>query len=199
MKRWAAVAAAALFGVVVALFVVPRLAAEPHEFTGTVLSFPEEAPQFTLTADTGEPMGIDAFRGKVVLLYFGYTFCPDICPASLAELADAIEVLGDDGDMVQVVMVSVDPARDTPEVLGTYVDHFDPSFVGMTGTDAEIADVAARYNIFYEAQEGSAATGYLVDHWSGVMVIDPDGKLVELLSFGTSGELIAADVGEWLS
>ncbi len=199
MKRWAAVAAAALFGVVVAMFVVPRLAPEPHEFTGTVLSFPEEAPRFTLTADTGEPMGIEAFRGKVVLLYFGYTFCPDICPASLAELADAVEVLGDEGDQVQVVMVSVDPARDTPEVLGTYVDHFNPSFIGMTGTDAEIAGVAASYNIFYEAQEGSVATGYLVDHWSGVMVIDPDGKLVELLSFGMSGESIAADVGEWLS
>jgi protein SCO1/2 len=198
MKRWAAVAAAVLLGVVVALFLVPALVAEPHEFTGTVLGHPGPAPSFTLTADTGESVGLDAYEGKVVLLYFGYTFCPDICPASLAELADAMETLGDDSADVQVVMISVDPARDTPEVLGEYVDHFNTSFVGLTGTDEEIAAVAEQYNVYYEAHEGTAATGYLVDHWAGVMVIDPEGRLVEMLSYGTVGEVIAADVAEWL-
>lgn len=198
MKRWAAVAAAGLLGVAVALVVVPALVGEPHEFVGTVLGKPEPAPSFTLTADTGERIGLDAYEGKVVLLYFGYTFCPDVCPASLAELADAMDDLGSDGSEVQVVMISVDPARDTPEVLRDYLDHFNPAFVGLTGTEAEVAAVAGQYNVYYEAHEGTVASGYLVDHWAGVMVIDREGRLVEMLSFGTKGEAIAADVRAWL-
>ncbi len=198
MKRWAAVAAAALFGVLVALVVVPRLVDEPHEFAGTLLNNPEQAPEFTLIGDGGETVSLESYRGKVVLMYFGYTFCPDICPASLAELADAMELLGDRADDVQVVMVSVDPARDTPDVLAEYMDYFDPRFVGLTGTDAEIAGVANSYGVFYEAQEGTAATGYLVDHLASVIVIDGDGRWVEILSYGTSSEQIAGDVREWL-
>ena len=198
MKRWAAVAAAGLLGVLVALFVVPLLVGEPHEFVGTVLSDPEPAPAFSLTSDTGETVALDSYRGKVVLLYFGYTFCPDICPDSLSELADAMEVLGGESEDVQVIMISVDPARDTPDVLGEYMDHFDPRFVGLTGTETEIAEVADQYGVFYEAQEGTAATGYLVDHLASVMLIDKDGKWVEILSYGTTGEQVAADIREWL-
>jgi protein SCO1/2 len=198
MKRWAAVAGAALLGVVVALFVVPAVVGEPHEYAGTVLSNPGPAPSFTLTADTGERIGVDAYEGKVVLMYFGYTYCPDVCPASLAELADAIDDLGDASDEVQVVMVSVDPERDTPALLGEYLDHFNASFVGMTGTAEEIASVADLYGVFYEAHEGTAATGYLVDHLASVMVIDKKGRMVEIVGFGTKGEAIAADVREWL-
>lgn len=198
MKRVAAVAAAAVFGVVVALLVVPLLVAEPHEFTGTVLSNPQPAPEFTLTADTGERVSLESYRGQVVLMYFGYTFCPDICPASLAELADATDLLGDEADEVQVVMVSVDPARDTPEALSEYMDYFDPNFVGLTGTDSEIRAVADAYGVFYQAEQGTAATGYLVDHLASVFVIDRDGDWVEILSYGTTSEQIAADVRAWL-
>ena len=157
-----------------------------------------EFDRMRLAGDGGETVSLESYRGKVVLMYFGYTFCPDICPASLAELADAMELLGDRADDVQVVMVSVDPARDTPDVLADYMDHFDPRFVGLTGTDAEIAGVADSYGVFYEAQEGTAATGYLVDHLASVIVIDGDGRWVEILSYGTSSEQIASDVGEWL-
>ena len=198
MKRAAAVAAAAVFGGIVGLFVVPLLVDEPHEFMGTVLSNPQPAPQFTLTADTGERVSLESFHGQVVLMYFGYTFCPDICPASLAELAEATEALGEKAGEVQVLMVSVDPARDTPEELGTYMDYFDPSFIGLTGSESEIAAVADAYGVFYQAEEGTAATGYLVDHLASVFVIDKDGDWVEILSYGTTGEQIAADVREWL-
>lgn len=198
MKRVAAVSAAVILGVVVGLFVVPQFVEEPHEFVGTVLSNPQPAPQFTLTADTGERVSLESYRGQVVLMYFGYTFCPDICPASLAELADAADLLGDKADEVQVVMVSVDPARDTPEALSEYMDYFDPSFVGLTGTDSEIRAVADAYGVFYQAEEGTAATGYLVDHLASVFVIDKDGDWVELLNYGTTGDQIAADVKEWL-
>lgn len=198
MKRLAAVAAAAAFGVIVGIWVVPLLVDDPHEFVGTVLGSPQPAPEFTLTADTGEPVSLDEYRGQVVLMYFGYTFCPDICPASLAELANATEELGEQAEEVQVLMVTVDPARDTPEALGEYMDYFDPTFVGLTGTSEEIAAVADAYGVFYQAEEGTAATGYLVDHLASVFVIDKNGDWVEILSYGTSGEEIAADVREWL-
>ena len=99
---------------------------------------------------------------------------------------------------VQVAMISVDPQRDTPEVLGPYLDHFDESFVGFTGSEAEVAEVAASYNVYFAAEEGTAATGYLVDHWSGVMVVDTAGRLVEVFSYGTASKDIAADIEEWL-
>jgi protein SCO1/2 len=198
VKRGIAAGVGAITGTVLALLILTQLGGKTHEFVGTVLSNPEPAPAFSLVADTGQRAALADFEGQAVLLYFGYTFCPDICPASLAELADAVSLLGEDGDRVQVAMISVDPIRDTPGVLSEYVDHFDESFIGLTGSEAEIAAVAERYNVFYEAAEGTAATGYLVDHWAGVMLIDPDGRLVELFSYGTTSEDIAADIVEWL-
>ncbi len=192
------VAAGAALGVAFGLVLLTRFGVESHEFVGTVLTDPQPAPAFSLTADTGETASLADYEGQVVLLYWGYTFCPDVCPASLAELAAAVSLLGEDKDKVQVAMISVDPMRDTPEVLGDYVDHFDQSFVGFTGTQAEIEQVALDYNVYFAAAEGTAATGYLVDHWAGVMLIDRDGRLVEMLSYGTTSEDIAADVLEWL-
>ncbi|MDJ0663875.1 MAG: SCO family protein [Acidimicrobiia bacterium] len=198
MRRSALILASAVAGVLVA-FVFLSLRGEPHTFAGTVYSNPGAAPAFSLTDDSGEAGSLSDYRGKVVLLYFGYTFCPDICPASLAELATAVAALDPgDRDRVQVMMISVDPARDTPEALGSYMDYFDPSFVGFTGTDDQIATVAADYGVFYQAHEGTAATGYLVDHWAGTYLIDAEGRLVESFGFGTPGEDIAADVEEWL-
>lgn len=189
---------AAIIGVAVALvFLLANRGS--HEFAGTVFTDRQAAPDFTLTADNGEAVSFDSFRGKVVLVYFGYTFCPDVCPASLAELAAAVDELDpSQREDVQVVMISVDPARDTPQVLDDYLNHFDPAFVGLTGTDEEIAAVAADYNVFYEAHEGTAATGYLVDHWSGVYLVDREGNLTETFGFGTPAGQIAADVAEWL-
>ena len=198
LKRWLAVGAAAVAGTLVALVILTQLGGSKHEYVGTLFSNPEPAPGFSLVSDTEERASLDDFRGQVVLLYFGYTFCPDICPASLAELAAAVNLLGGDKDRVQVAMISVDPERDTPAVLADYVDHFDESFVGLTGSAEEIAAVAESYNVFYEAAEGTAATGYLVDHWAGVVVIDREGRLVELFSYDTASEDIAEDIREWL-
>ena len=198
MKRWIAAGIGAVAGTALALVVLTQFGGNSHEFVGTVLRNPEAAPEFSLVADTGERATLADFEGQVVLLYFGYTFCPDICPASLAELADAVGLLGDDRGLVQVAMISVDPVRDTPGLLGEYVDHFDESFIGLTGSQDEIAAVAESYNVFYEAAEGTAATGYLVDHWAGVVLIDRKGRLVELLSYDTPSEDIAADIAEWL-
>ena len=108
--------------VLVAWWAIPRLA--PHTFHGTLLQSPSEAQDFTLTSHTGQNVSLSDFRGKLTLLYFGYTFCPDVCPATLAEVSGAMDLLGDDATDVQLIMVSVDPERDTPAKLAEYVNHF---------------------------------------------------------------------------
>lgn len=176
----------------IALVALPRL--RPYQFHGTVLQSPQPAPDFELEAAHGQKVSLKNFQGKLVLLYFGYTFCPDVCPATLSELAKALDILGSQAQDVQVIMISVDPGRDTPEMLAEYVAHFDPSFLGVTGTPEEIAQTAALYGIFYEAHEGTAATGYLVDHTATVMVIDQKGHLKLIFPFGMPAEEIAADL-----
>lgn len=178
--------------VLVAVIALPRL--RPYTFHGTVLQSPQPAPDFELTAAHGQKVSLKDFDGKVVMLYFGYTFCPDVCPATLSELRGAMEILGAQAKDVQVIMISVDPERDTPEILAEYVTHFHPSFLGVTGTPEEIAKVATLYGIFYEAHEGTTATGYLVDHTATVMVIDQDGHLKLVFPFGTPAGDIAEDL-----
>lgn len=185
------------FGLLVGLglsifFLLPLL--RPYSFHGTLLQSPDAAPDFTLTDSNGQLSNLSDFRGKLLVLYFGYTFCPDVCPATLAEISQAIELLGSKADQVQVIMISVDPERDTPEKLANYMGHFNPGFLGLTGSPEEIATVATLYGIYYEKREGSAATGYLVDHTASVMVIDEKGHLKLVFPFGTPAEDMAADL-----
>lgn len=167
----------------------------PHTFHGTVLQSPSQAPDFTLQASNNQEVSLGDFRGKVVMLYFGYTFCPDVCPATLAEIAAALDILGKDADKVQVILISVDPERDTPESMAEYVAHFHPAFLGVTGDSDTIAELATLYGIFYQKHEGTAATGYLVDHTATVTVIDQDGHVKLIFPFGLEGEFIAEDIG----
>lgn len=149
---------------------------------------------FTLNDKDGKRVSWDQFKGKYRIVYFGYTFCPDACPTTLAELKKVPAALGDRADEVQVVMVSVDPQRDTPEVLREYLSYFDPSFLGLTGTEEEVLAAATPLGIYFSAHEGSAASGYLVDHTTTVLVIDKAGYLRLLYGFETPGEDIAADM-----
>mgnify|MGYP003574604574 CR=1 FL=1 len=181
----------------IALIAIPRL--RPYTFHGTVLQSSQPAPDFELTANHGQIVSLQDFEGKLVMLYFGYTFCPDVCPATLSELGGALDLLGKQANDIQVIMISVDPERDTPEMLAEYVTHFDPSFLGVTGSMEEIARVAALYGIFFEAHEGTEATGYLVDHTATVMVVDQDGHLKLVFPFGTPAEDIAEDLSHILN
>jgi protein SCO1/2 len=187
---------AALVLILVVGLILQRM--RPPAMHGVVLQSPERAADFTLDGSAGTPLSLSDFRGKFVLLYFGYTYCPDVCPTTLQDLAVTVDALGEKADDLQVVMVSVDPDRDTPEYLGEYLEHFDPGFLGATGTLDELEAVASRYGVFFDKAEGSAATGYLVDHTSSVTLIDDDGYVREVFPYGVTGEDMAADIAYWM-
>ncbi|MCB0102650.1 MAG: SCO family protein [Anaerolineales bacterium] len=165
----------------------------PHTFHGTVIQSPEPSYNFTLTGANGD-VSLSDYRGKMVLMYFGYTFCPDICPGTLANAAQALRNMGDKADEVQLIMVSLDPERDTPEKLAEYTGHFYPSFIGITGTKEQIDEIAALYGIYYKINEGSEATGYLIDHTATMMVLDREGYLKLVFPYGVTSEEIADDL-----
>lgn len=165
----------------------------PHTFHGTVIQSPEPSYDFTLTSVDGD-VSLSDFRGKIVLIYFGYTFCPDICPGTLGNVAQALRNMGTQADDVQLIMVSLDPERDTPEKLAEYMGHFHPSFIGVTGSKENLDEVAALYGIFYQKAEGSDATGYLIDHTATLMVLDREGYLKLVFPFGVTAEEIADDL-----
>ena len=172
---------------------------QPHVFHGIVSQAPPRAADFTLTAHTGKPIRLGDFQGKLVLLYFGYTYCPGICPTTLAEVAQALQTLGPKAaEKMQVLMVSVDPERDTPARLAAYLTYFNASFLGLTGTPDEIATTAAAYGIYYKKYEETPTNGYVVDHTSMVIVVDDKGFVQLLFPFGTPAQAIADDLAALL-
>ncbi|MEZ4590161.1 MAG: SCO family protein [Chloroflexota bacterium] len=177
-----------------ALFLAIRPLFGPTEWHGMEIQSNLPVTNFTLTGPDEQPVSLVDFRGKVVMLYFGYTFCPDVCPATMVELSDAMEVLGNRAEDVQVMMITVDPERDTAEVLQAYLAHFDDSFIGLTGTPEDLIAVTAPMGIFFERHEGSEASGYLIDHTATVAVLDKEGKLRLIYPFGVTGEDMAADL-----
>lgn len=153
---------------------------------------------FTLQSADG-PVALKDFRGRVVLLYFGYTYCPDICPTELATVAAGLKRLTpEEAARVAVLFISVDPDRDTPAHLKEYAAFFHPAMRGITGPAPEVADVARRYGIFYARQKTGSAGGYVIDHTSEVCVVAPDGRLVGRISHGALPEQVAAEIRKYL-
>lgn len=163
-------------------------------FNGIPLQSPQLATDFSLTGPDNQPVSMSDFRGKVVLLYFGYTFCPDACPATMSVLKQVRQELGRRADDVQVIMITVDPERDTPEHLADYMQGFDPTFIGLSGDLDAISAAATGYGVFFEKQEGTPATGYLVDHTASVTAIDRDGYVRLVFPFDMTAVDIAADI-----
>ena len=154
------------------------LFAKPDTFRGTTYTEPYPvAPEIQLTRIGNSDFHLSEMRGSVVALFFGYTSCPDICPTTMAELNQALGELGDQADQVQVLFVTVDPERDTPERMQEYVNHFNPDFIGLSGSEAELAKVWNSYGVFREVVEGTSAAGYLVNHTARVTLIDQQGNL----------------------
>ena len=155
---------------------------------------PRMAPELSLAGSDGGELKLARYRGKVVALGFGFSHCPEICPTTLATLARARKKLGADAPAMQVVYVTVDPERDDPERLRAYLANFDPSFVGGTGTPAQLGKVRDAYGIFAAKKLGKDPAAYGVDHSSFVYLIDRDGSLRALVPYGRSADDIAHDV-----
>ena len=162
---------------------------------GFVMQEPAFVGNFALTAHTGEFVALSDYRDKIVIFYFGYAHCPDVCPATMLHLAKARASLKPKyQDDVQVFLVTVDPERDTPELLADYLGHFDPTFIGLTGTDEEIAAAAAPLGIFYEKQVLEDVEGYFMDHTATTALLDRNGRLRLIWPFGVSAEDMASDL-----
>ncbi len=141
--------------------------------------------EFTLTAHTGERMSNTDFRGKYMLIYFGYSFCPDVCPLELAKMTRALQLLEDEGydtTSLQPLFITVDPERDTVEALNDYVTDFHPRLIALTGTMEEITDVAQKYRVYFKKRVQEGVDGYLMDHQSFIFVMGPDGEYQSLFS-----------------
>lgn len=188
-----ALIAGILLSAAVGVVVARSLLAPAPELTGTLIDPPMEAEDFTLTSRDG-PVSLSDFRGKTVVLFFGYTYCPDVCPLTLARLAQAVESMGEAGEEVQVVMVSVDPERDTPERVGRYAANFHPSFLGLTGDPDEIARVASAFGIYHEQDDPDELGDYLVSHSATVTVLGPEGRIRMLWPYDVPPEALATDL-----
>ncbi|NJM06256.1 SCO family protein [Candidatus Gracilibacteria bacterium] len=165
-----------------------------HSPHGKIYEEPQAAPALALIDHTGQPFDLTAHRGNVVLVFFGFTHCPDICPTALADLARVRQQLGSAAARLQVVFVAVDPERDTQELLAHYVTAFDPSFVGLRGTAQELAPVIADYRVKVQRTElPGSALGYSMDHSAFIFVIDGAGNLRQRLIHGveTVDEIVA--------
>jgi protein SCO1/2 len=147
------------------------------KFRSTDITGADFGKELALTGHDGKARMLADFRGKVVVLFFGFTHCPDICPTTLADMAAVLKKLGPDAARVQVLFVTVDPERDTPEVLAKYVPAFDPGFLGLSGDAAATQRAAKEFKIFYEKRAGSTPSAYTVDHSGQSYVIDPQGRL----------------------
>lgn len=168
---------------------------EQESFRGTLYDPALPAPEIELNRDNGSRFRLNELRGNAVLLFFGYTSCPDVCPTTLSELRKVNQELGSDAGQVRVVYVTVDPERDTPEVIQKYVSIFNPSFVGLSGSMEELEPIWKSYGVYREVEQvSSSATGYLVNHTARVYLIDQQGNLRLSYSYGTPTEDIVHDL-----
>jgi protein SCO1/2 len=181
------------------LLVVVLTACGAPTFKGTLLEEGVNVPDFTLTDQYGQPFQLSEQRGKMLLLFFGYTQCPDVCPTTLSIWRKVHEALGEDAGQVRFVFVTVDPERDTAERLGLHVNAFNPDFVGLTGSEAELEAVYEVFDVYYEKDEQSgSAAGYLISHTATTFVVDQEGKYRLRESYGTEVEDIVHDIRQLL-
>lgn len=167
---------------------------KPAPFNATDLTGTQIGTDFALSDHYGKSRRLSDFAGKALVMFFGYTQCPDVCPTTLTKMREVMNLMGKDSERVQVVFVTVDPERDTKELLAQYVPSFHPSFIGLFGDSAATAAVAKEFKIFYQKQPGSSPTNYTIDHSAGSYVFDPKGKLRLYIKHGDSATQIAEDL-----
>ena len=152
------------------------------------------ARDFRLPDANGQERSLQDFRGKLVVVFFGFTQCPDVCPTAMSDLAQARQLLGKDGERVQGIFITLDPARDTAEVLKAYVTNFAPDFLALRGDDAQTAATAKAFKVFYKKVEGKTPTSYTLDHSAGSFIFDPQGRIRLYTRHGTGPQALADDL-----
>ncbi len=168
-------------------------------FTSIDITGADYATGFQLTDHNGQQRTLADFKGKVVVVFFGYTQCPDVCPTSLGELAEAKRLLGADGDRLQGLFISVDPARDTPEVMKQYMASFDPSFLALYTTADGLPALAKSFRVYYKKVDGKTPTSYTMDHSAGSYVYDAQGRVRLYTRYGSGAAALAGDVKKLLA
>lgn len=171
---------------------------ETLSFHGVDITGADYATGFSLTDHNGQKRTLADFKGKVVVIFFGFTQCPDVCPTSMTELAEAKRLLGADGDKLQGLFISIDPERDTPEIMKQYIANFDPSFLALYAPPGELPAVAQHFKIYYKKVDGPTPTSYTMDHSAGSYVFDPEGRVRLYHRYGSGAQALADDVKKLL-
>ena len=169
------------------------------QFTAIDITGADYAKGFSLTDHNGQTRTLQDFQGKIVMMFFGYTQCPDVCPTSMVEMAQIKQLLGKDADRIQCLFVTIDPERDKPEMLKEYMAAFDPTFLALVPTPEQLAVLAKDYKVYYKKVDGPTPTSYTMDHTAGSYVYDTRGKLRLFTRYGTKPELTAADIKQLLA
>ena len=167
---------------------------KPPSFQGVDLTGAAYARGFSLPDQNGKTRTLEDFKGKVVVVFFGFTQCPDVCPTTLAELAQVKKALGADGDKVQGVFITVDPERDKPELLKAYLESFDPGFVALRGTPEQLKDVAKEFKIYYAKVPGKTPDSYTMDHTAASFLFDPQGRIRVFSRYGSGATALMSDI-----
>ncbi|MEW5829057.1 MAG: SCO family protein [Chloroflexota bacterium] len=185
----------AVLGVALVVGIVFRT---PYTFHGTVIDPPLPVTDFTLQTANGESFRLSDAKGKIVLLFFGYTNCPDVCPTTLATFKQVYDRLGEDAQEVRFVMITADPDRDTPDKVAAYAARFNPEFIGLSGRLEDLESIWSELGVFVEKQDTGSAAGYLVSHTASVHVLDRNGNLRMTFPYGTTAIDMADDLTQLL-
>ena len=164
------------------------------QFKSIDLTGADYAQGFSLLDHNGQLRTVKDFAGKVVVVFFGFTQCPDVCPTSMAELAEVKRLLGADGDKLQAIFITVDPDRDTPELLKAYMGNFDPGFLALRPTPEQLPQVAKDFKIYYKKVDGKTKGSYTMDHSAGSYIYDPQGRIRLYNRYGSGAEVLASDI-----
>lgn len=163
-------------------------------FSNTDVTGLDYAKGFTLKDHNGQSRSLEDFRGKLVVVFFGYTYCPDVCPMTLAEMAGIMTALEKDAERLQVLFITLDPERDTPELMASFVPAFHPSFLGLTGDPATIATVAKDFKVFVQKVSGKDGKSYTIDHTAGSYLFDQQGRIRLFVRHGQEGDALLKDI-----
>ena len=193
-RRLGAAFLAATFSAILSAGFLAACGEQKPAFSSIDITGADYGKNFALPDQNGQMRNLSDFAGKVVVVFFGYTQCPDVCPTTLAELAEVKKLLGKDGDRLQALFVTVDPERDTPELLKAYMANFDPSFLALRPAPQELEVLTKDFKIYYKKVPGASATSYTMDHSAGSYVFDTQGQLRLFTRYGSGAPVLAADI-----